>query len=160
TSSVAELARARSLESAQRREEADLAAEMAQLLLGSADLDAALARAGERLAAAVGVPSAALARRAVPAGADTAAVALPRDGARCDAADECKRERGPRAGAGRLHAPGTADREAPRPLRAAGRRRRAAAGVVLHRRGPRRGGRAAERQRYRLQAVRRRRHAP
>src|SRR2546423_1063813 len=63
TGSIAELARARSRESAQRREEADLAAEMAELLLGSTDLDAALARAGERLAAALGVPSAALALR-------------------------------------------------------------------------------------------------
>src|SRR5438477_3529471 len=61
TGSIAELARARSRESAQRREEADLAAEMAELLLGSTDLDTALAHAGERLAAALGVPSAALA---------------------------------------------------------------------------------------------------
>jgi two-component system, OmpR family, sensor histidine kinase KdpD len=82
TGSVAELARARSRESAQRREEADLAAEMAQLLLGSADLDTALARAGERLAAALGVRSAALALGDVPPGADSTAFALHGDGSR------------------------------------------------------------------------------
>jgi len=82
TGSVAELARARSRESAQRREEADLAAEMAQLLLGSADLDAALVRCGERLAAALGVPWAALALGDVPPGVDSTAFPLHGDGSR------------------------------------------------------------------------------
>src|SRR5207244_84039 len=82
TGSVAELARARSRESAQRREEADLAAEMAQLLLASTDLDAALARAGERLATALGVPSAALALGDVSPGADSTAFALRGDSSR------------------------------------------------------------------------------
>jgi two-component system sensor histidine kinase KdpD len=58
TGLVAELARARSREAEQRRQEADLASEMAQLLLGTADLQGALAVAAERLAAAVGAPSA------------------------------------------------------------------------------------------------------
>jgi two-component system sensor histidine kinase KdpD len=58
TGLLAELARARGREAQQRRQEADLAAEMAHLLLGTADLDEALDAAAERLAAAVGAPSA------------------------------------------------------------------------------------------------------
>jgi two-component system, OmpR family, sensor histidine kinase KdpD len=58
TGLVAELARVRSREADQRRLEADLAAEMAQLLLGSADLEDALEMAAQRLAAAVGAQSA------------------------------------------------------------------------------------------------------
>jgi two-component system sensor histidine kinase KdpD len=58
---VAELARARSREAEQRRQEADLASEMAQLLLGTAELPGALELAGERLAAAIGVASAVIA---------------------------------------------------------------------------------------------------
>lgn len=60
TGLVAELARARSREADQRRQEADLSAEMAHLLLGSADLDEALVLAADRLAGAVGAPSATL----------------------------------------------------------------------------------------------------
>ncbi len=60
TGMVAELARTRSREAEQRRQEADLAAEMAQLLLGSADLDGALREAGATLAAALGARSAAI----------------------------------------------------------------------------------------------------
>jgi two-component system sensor histidine kinase KdpD len=55
---VAELARASSREAGQRRQEADLAAEMAQLLLGADYLEDALELAGERLAAALGVSAA------------------------------------------------------------------------------------------------------
>jgi two-component system, OmpR family, sensor histidine kinase KdpD len=55
---VAELARASSREAEQRRQEADLAAEMAQLLLGADYLEDALALAGARLAAALGVEAA------------------------------------------------------------------------------------------------------
>jgi two-component system sensor histidine kinase KdpD len=55
---VAELARARGLEAEQRRQEADLAAEMARLLLGTAQLEHALELTARRLAAAVGVDSA------------------------------------------------------------------------------------------------------
>src|ERR1700722_11632998 len=52
TGMVAELARTRSREAEQRRQEADLAAGMAQLLLGAADLDCALREAGATLARA------------------------------------------------------------------------------------------------------------
>src|SRR5437763_8839984 len=82
TGSIAELARARSRESAQRRDEADLAAEMAQLLLGSSDLDTALPRAGARLAAALGAPAAALALGDVSPGGETIAFPLRGDGSR------------------------------------------------------------------------------
>ena len=55
---VAELARASSREAEQRRQEADLAAEMAQLLLGAEDLEDVLGLAGERLAGALGLRAA------------------------------------------------------------------------------------------------------
>jgi two-component system sensor histidine kinase KdpD len=57
TGLLAELARLRSREAEQRRREADLAAEMARLLLGTAELESALEVAGARLAAALGVRS-------------------------------------------------------------------------------------------------------
>jgi two-component system sensor histidine kinase KdpD len=60
TGLVAELARARALEADRRRREADLAAEMARLLLGGADLGEALGITARRLAAAIGVASAAI----------------------------------------------------------------------------------------------------
>jgi two-component system sensor histidine kinase KdpD len=53
--SLAEIARARADEADRRRQEADLAAELARLMLGGADLPTALAVAGERLAGALGV---------------------------------------------------------------------------------------------------------
>jgi two-component system, OmpR family, sensor histidine kinase KdpD len=59
-SSVAELARARALEAYERRREADLAAEMARLLLRTDDLRAALPAAAHRLAQALELPSAAI----------------------------------------------------------------------------------------------------
>ncbi len=55
---VADLARSRAVEANERRREADFAAEMAQQLLGSARLEAALAVTAHRLAAALKVPSA------------------------------------------------------------------------------------------------------
>jgi two-component system sensor histidine kinase KdpD len=58
TGMVGELARARGREAEQRRQEADLSSEMAQLLLGTADVEGALDLASARLAAAVGVPAA------------------------------------------------------------------------------------------------------
>ncbi len=57
---VGNLARARAAEAESRRREADLATEMARLLLGGARLDAALAAAAQRLAAALNVASAAI----------------------------------------------------------------------------------------------------
>jgi two-component system, OmpR family, sensor histidine kinase KdpD len=58
TGLLAELARVRGREAEQRRQEADLAADMAQLLLGTADLEGALEVAAQHLATAVGAPSA------------------------------------------------------------------------------------------------------
>jgi two-component system, OmpR family, sensor histidine kinase KdpD len=58
TGLLAELVRVRSREAEQRRQEADLASEMAQLLLGTAQLECALGLAAQRLAAAAGVTSA------------------------------------------------------------------------------------------------------
>ena len=55
TGLVADLARVRSREAEQRRQEADLAAELAQLLLGTAELQQALELAGDHLAASLGV---------------------------------------------------------------------------------------------------------
>lgn len=62
---IAELARARAQEADQRRREADLAAELAQLLLGGPRVDEALALASQRLAVAIGVGAAALELQAV-----------------------------------------------------------------------------------------------
>jgi two-component system sensor histidine kinase KdpD len=55
---VAELARTRAREAEERRREADLASEMAHLLLGAETLEQALPRAAERLAAAIGAAQA------------------------------------------------------------------------------------------------------
>jgi two-component system, OmpR family, sensor histidine kinase KdpD len=60
TGLVAKLARVRGHDAEQRRQEADLAAEMAQLLLGSAQLEDALDIAAQRLASAVGAAHAAI----------------------------------------------------------------------------------------------------
>src|ERR1700704_1739350 len=49
TGMVGELARARGRDAERRRQEADLSAEMAQLLLGTADVEGALDTAAERL---------------------------------------------------------------------------------------------------------------
>jgi two-component system sensor histidine kinase KdpD len=65
-SSVAELARARALEALERRREADLAAEMARLLLRTDDLRGALPAASHRLAHALDLPSAGIELEAVP----------------------------------------------------------------------------------------------
>jgi two-component system sensor histidine kinase KdpD len=55
TSTVSELARARAIEADQRRAEADLAAEMAQMVLARAGVHDALVPIGRRLAAAFGL---------------------------------------------------------------------------------------------------------
>jgi two-component system sensor histidine kinase KdpD len=60
TGVVAELARVRGDEAEQRRQEADLAAQMAQLLLGTTQLEEALELTAQRLACALGVGSAAI----------------------------------------------------------------------------------------------------
>jgi two-component system, OmpR family, sensor histidine kinase KdpD len=59
-SAVAELARSRASEAEQRRREADLAAELARMLLGGASVDATLDDASRRLAEALGLASAAI----------------------------------------------------------------------------------------------------
>ena len=64
---VGELARNRAAEAEQRRREADLATEMARVLLGGTRLDVAVAAASQRLASAIGVSSAAIELHAVAA---------------------------------------------------------------------------------------------
>jgi len=59
-STIAQIARARAREAEERRREADLAAEMARLLLRGGDLVGGLATAARRLAAALELPSAAI----------------------------------------------------------------------------------------------------
>jgi len=67
TGAVAELARARAVEAERRRREADLATEMARLLLGGEeDIEAALALAAQRLAGAIGASSVAIERNPIP----------------------------------------------------------------------------------------------
>ena len=80
-SSVAEITRARAREAEERRREADLAAEMARLLLRGDNLAQALPTAAARLAQALGLPSAAIELEAVEG--DERRVAFPlREGTR------------------------------------------------------------------------------
>jgi two-component system sensor histidine kinase KdpD len=60
SSAVAEFARGRAAEAHQRREEADLVADAARALLGGRRLDEGLALTGQRIAAALALPSAQL----------------------------------------------------------------------------------------------------
>src|SRR4051812_12203838 len=64
-SSLTEVARRRAVEADQRRQEADLSAEMARLLLRGGRLEETLPAVSERLARALGLPSAAIVARAV-----------------------------------------------------------------------------------------------
>jgi two-component system sensor histidine kinase KdpD len=82
TGMLADLARARGREAEQRRQEADLSAEMAQLLLGTADLQSALAVASERLALAVGVAWATVSLTELDGGGGQLAFALQSHGRR------------------------------------------------------------------------------
>ena len=82
TGLVAELARLRGEEAERRRQEADLAAEMAQLLLGTAELEEALRLSADRLAAAVGVGWAAISLGDEDTAGDSLAFALQTDGRR------------------------------------------------------------------------------
>ncbi len=80
-SSVAEVTRARSLEAAERRREADLAAEMARLLLGGRRLSEDLPTAAARLSQVLELPSAGIELEAVEG--DERRVAFPlREGPR------------------------------------------------------------------------------
>lgn len=67
-SSLTELARRRTVEAEERRQEADLSAEMARLLLRGGRLEEALPAVAERLARALGAPSASIVARAEPGG--------------------------------------------------------------------------------------------
>jgi two-component system sensor histidine kinase KdpD len=88
-STVADAARSRTAEAERRREEADLAAEMARILLGGASLQDALDAASRRLGESLGLPGVALtldvpdgARPAVPidlGGGRRGALVLPAD---------------------------------------------------------------------------------
>lgn len=75
-SSLAEAARIREHEAEQRSREAELAAELARLLLGAARLDDALAPAAKRIADALQLDSAAIVLEAVEGSARHAAVPL------------------------------------------------------------------------------------
>jgi two-component system, OmpR family, sensor histidine kinase KdpD len=68
TGLIGKFARARAEEADQRRREADLAAELAQILLGAARVDDALALAAQRLAVAIGVGAGAIELREVTPG--------------------------------------------------------------------------------------------
>ena len=74
-SSVANLARTRADEAERRREEADLAADLARVLLGGPDLREALGSAAHHLAQALGLPSLTIELRRVQA--DRRRIALP-----------------------------------------------------------------------------------
>ena len=76
-STVADLARARAAEAERRRQEADLAAELARVLLGEASVEEALPVASSRLASALALPYAAVVLD--PAGVSDRQVALPLD---------------------------------------------------------------------------------
>ena len=67
-SSLAQAARRRALDADQRRQEADLSAEMARLLLRGGRLEASLPAVGARLAQALGLASAGIELRAVDSG--------------------------------------------------------------------------------------------
>jgi two-component system sensor histidine kinase KdpD len=82
TGLIADLARSRAQEADQRRREADLAAELAQVLLGGPRVDEALALASQRLAVAIGVGAAALELQEVAPGERELAFALGQSGQR------------------------------------------------------------------------------
>ena len=79
--SLAQVARSRTLEAEQRRQEADLSAEMARLLLRGGRLEEALPPVGQRLAHSLGLSSAAIELRDVAAGERTVVFPL-REGSR------------------------------------------------------------------------------
>ncbi|MET7397772.1 DUF4118 domain-containing protein [Dactylosporangium sp. NPDC005572] len=80
TSGLADLARSRAVEATERRREADLAAELAHIMLGADELHSALGAASRRLAEVFELPSAAI--ELGPVAADERRAAFPlRDGA-------------------------------------------------------------------------------
>ena len=110
-SSVAQVARARATEADQRRREADLAAEMARLLLRGNELSESLPAAAQRLATALNLPSASI--ELAPVEGDEERVAFPlREGTAARHAGRarraCPRSRCGVAGAGRAEPRGAA----------------------------------------------------
>ena len=89
-STLAERARVRTREAQERRQEADLAAEMARLLLRGTSLDDALPAVSQRLAQALELPSAAIELRAVE-GDERARRAARSTSARCSSPPACRR---------------------------------------------------------------------
>ncbi len=75
-STVADLVRSSAADADRRREEADLAAELARVLLGEASVEEALPVASSRLASALGLPYAAIALDSRPPADRVAALAL------------------------------------------------------------------------------------
>jgi two-component system sensor histidine kinase KdpD len=82
TGLIGELARTRAEEADERRREADLAAQLAQILLGGARVDDALALAAQRLAVAIGVGAAAIELHEVTVGERQVAFSLGERGQR------------------------------------------------------------------------------
>ena len=125
-STVADLARARAREAERRREEADLAADLARLLLGGTDLRDALGSTAHRLAEALDLPSVAIELRQVDG--DRRRRALPlaigdgREATLLVSASIDPRDAGAPARASRPGARGAAGRR-PRPRGPAGRGR-------------------------------------
>jgi two-component system sensor histidine kinase KdpD len=78
-SAVAELARSRAVEAEQRRREADLAAQLARILLGGTGVEAALGSAAARLADALGLAEASIELGPDPRRKDVLVYALRRD---------------------------------------------------------------------------------
>jgi two-component system, OmpR family, sensor histidine kinase KdpD len=81
-STLSELARSRTQEAEARRREADLMTELARILLGGPSLDPALPVAAERIASALGLPSASLTPGEAPDQAGRISLPLSRDGNR------------------------------------------------------------------------------
>ena len=82
TSTLAAIARARAEEAERRRREADLSAEMARLLLGGSNIEDAMPVVGQRVAAAFGLSSIAVALRWLESDQQRKAIPLVVDGDR------------------------------------------------------------------------------
>jgi two-component system, OmpR family, sensor histidine kinase KdpD len=76
-STLANAARARAVEAKERRREADLAAELARLLLGAGELSAAVGPAGARIAESLGLDDVEVRLRASPIGESSSSPASP-----------------------------------------------------------------------------------
>lgn len=74
--SLADMSRATAVEAQERRREADLAAELARVLLGSGDIDAALGPASQRIAQALGLSGVAIHLGEAEAGPRESAIAV------------------------------------------------------------------------------------